>query len=319
VKRIGNSNKRQLLPIFIIGLSAGLFPTLVLSDWSDWWRTPEQRALKTYESGDHAALIENSPNENWTALGQFQSEDFSGASSSFAKSRKALQGANNTSAATTALYNQGVSDVLSGEYQQAIEHFDKVLSESPEFADAQHNRDIATKLLELEEKQENSQDQQGEEGENGEQGEEGKQGDQNSEPSDAEQSQDDEPSEEGSDGESGSEADSESNPGDSSSGEEESESSEADSASEEQKRLEEEQARKALAAEALQEQLGNAEDAQQMMEQAVESEQPLSESEQATEQILRRIPDDPRGLLRRKLEQSHRNEFPEVRDAIESW
>ena len=48
-------------------------------------------------------------------------------------------------------------------------------------------------------------------------------------------------------------------------------------------------------------------------------ERPLSEGEQATEQLLRRIPDDPAGLLRRKLEQSHRSEYPEVRDAREPW
>jgi len=323
VKRTGKKKRRFLLPVFTIGLSFYIFPTMVLGGWSDWWKTPEQRALKLYESGNHAALIESSPNDDWTALGQFENKEFSEASSSFAKSRETLKAADNSAAATTALYNQAVSDVLSGQYEQAIEHFDEVLSESPEFADAEYNRDIAQKLLDLQEKQESPQDQSGEQDQDGEEGE---QGDQNSEQSDSDQSSessDNEPSdssnEEGSESENSSESDSESEQNNSSSAGEESEDGDSsDSASEEQQQQEEQQARDALAAEALQEQLEKGEDAGEMMEQAFE-EQPLSESEQATEQILRRIPDDPRGLLRRKLEQSHRNEFPEVRDAIEPW
>lgn len=317
MKRIDGSSRRSLCSVFVTGLSLLVFPALVLGGWSDWWKTPEQRALELYESGDHAALLERSPNENWTALGQFQGKEFSEASSSFAKSRESLIAADKYDAATTALYNQGVSEVLAGQYEQAIEHFDEVLSETPEFDDAQHNRDIAKKLLELQENPENSQDQ------NGEPGEPDGEGGENSEPSDSEQSSEDsenEPSnEDASDGENSSESENESEQNGSSSEQEGSEGDTPESASEEQQLQEERQARDALAAEALQEQLEEGEAAEQMMEQLVETEQPLTESEQATEQILRRIPDDPRGLLRRKLEQSHRNEFPEVRDALEPW
>jgi Ca-activated chloride channel family protein len=325
VKWMGENKRRCLFPVVVMGLSFAVFPALVLGDWSDWWRTPEQRALKLYETGNHDALIEHSPNENWTALGQFQGKEFSAASTSFAKRREALKAADKGNAATTALYNQGVSDVLSGQYEQAIEHFDEVLSEDSGFADAQYNRDIARKLQDLQENPENSQDQEGEQGEQGEQGEEGEEGEegeQNSEPSDSENSENessDSSNEEASDGENASESDSESEQDNSSSTDEDMEGGTPDSASEEQQQQEEQQARDALAAEALQEQLEKGEDAGKMMEQSIESEQPLSESEQATEQILRRIPDDPRGLLRRKLEQSHRNEFPEVRDALEPW
>lgn len=311
MKQMGKNNRRCLFPL-VVGLSFGIFPTLVLGDWSDWWSTPEQRALKLYESGNHDALIERSPNENWTALGQFQGEEFSAAATSFAKSREALKAADKSNAATTALYNRGVSDVLSGQYAEAIDHFNEVLSENPGFTDALHNLDIAEKLLELQENPENSQDQDGEQNE---------EGDKNSEPSDSEQSSENSgeksSDEDASDGEKSSESENDSEQNNSSSEDESSEADTSDSASEEQQQQEEQQARDALAAEALEQQLD--EDAKQSMEQVGESEEPLSESEQATEQLLRRIPDDPRGLLRRKLEQSHRNEFPEVRDALEPW
>jgi Ca-activated chloride channel family protein len=81
-----------------------------------------------------------------------------------------------------------------------------------------------------------------------------------------------------------------------------------------------EDARKALAAEARQQASPGDESKESASQGGVESMQrPLTESEQATEQLLRRIPDDPAGLLRRKLEQSHRSEYPEVRDADEPW
>ncbi|MFT4727157.1 MAG: Ca-activated chloride channel family protein [Granulosicoccus sp.] len=315
MKRVAENNRQSLTPVIVLGLSFVIFPTLVLGGWSDWWSTPEQRALKLYESGNHDALVERSPNENWTALGHFQGAEFREAASSFAKSRQDLKAANRSNAATTALYNQGVSDVLSGEYEQAIERFDEVLSENPGFADSQYNRDIAKRLLELQETPEDSQDQSGEEGE---------QGDQDSEPSDSDESSENsenEPSdsadEDASDSEDASESENESEQNSSSSADEGSEGDSSDSASEQQQQQEEQQARDALAAEALQEQQEKSEEAKQMKQQAAE--QPLTESEQATEQLLRRIPDDPRGLLRRKLEQSHRNEFPEVGDALEPW
>jgi Ca-activated chloride channel family protein len=315
VTLIGENNRLCLTPVIVLGLSFVIFPTLVFGGWSDWWSTPEQRALKLYQSGNHDALIESAPNENWTALGHFQNKEFGEAASSFAKSREASKAGSESNAATTALYNQGVSDVLSGQYEQAIEHFDEVLSEDPEFIDAQYNRDIAEKLLELQENPENSQDQSDEKGE---------QGDQDSEPSDSDESSENsenEPSdssdEDAPDGQDASESENESEQDSSSSTDEGSEGDTSDSASEQQQQQEEQQARDALAAEALQEPQEKSEEAEQMMQQAAE--QPLSESEQATEQLLRRIPDDPRGLLRRKLEQSHRNEYPEVGDALEPW
>ena len=316
MKSMGRMSGKAVFPFLVLSVSVALLPSAVWADWSGWWSTPEQRALKLYESGEHDALLESSPDDNWTALGQFQNEDYTAASASFAKSREALNAVDQSIAATTALYNQGVVDVLSGDYEQAIQHFDDVLSENPGFTDAEHNLEIAKQLLELQQNPENSQDQ------NGEQGEEGEEGDQNSESPESGQPSDDSEGEssessndDASEGESSSESDQES----SSSSDDNSDEGESSSASEAQQQQEEREAREALAAEALQEQLNEGEESGQMMEQAIESEQPLTESEQATEQILRRIPDDPRGLLRRKLEQSHRNEFPEVRDAIEPW
>ena len=47
--------------------------------------------------------------------------------------------------------------------------------------------------------------------------------------------------------------------------------------------------------------------------------QPLGEREQASEELLRRIADDPAGLLRQKIFLNHRIEYPEVEDAVRDW
>ena len=45
----------------------------------------------------------------------------------------------------------------------------------------------------------------------------------------------------------------------------------------------------------------------------------FDEGEQAVRQWLRRIPDDPAGLLRARLRQTHRDDYPEVGDGDEPW
>ena len=87
-------------------------------------------------------------------------------------------------------------------------------------------------------------------------------------------------------------------------------------ASAEQREQEANEAAAALAAEAdADEQLGGTAAAPA----GTAAEEPLSEREQATEQWLRRIPDDPAGLLRRKLEQNHLTDYPEVRSSDRRW
>ena len=280
------------------------YPPSVLSDWTDWWSTPAQQALKLYESGNSESLLDKAPDANWEGIGQFGTGDFEGAAQTFANNRQASSDAGQSAVANTALYNQALSEIMAGQYETALEGLDELLKSVPDHADASHNRNIAQQLLELEQQQENQDSQEGEQGDSNEQ---------NS--SDSEQSEGSESSGDSSEPSDSENADNSDEPGDSSS-EGEDQDSEADSASEEQEQQDAQDAADALEAEAQQ---GEQESTDGEGVQAVESEQPLSESEQATEQLLRRIPDDPRGLLRRKLEQSHRSEYPEVRDAVEPW
>ncbi|MFK7852976.1 MAG: hypothetical protein AB8B79_02640 [Granulosicoccus sp.] len=297
--------KRAL--ILVIVLSS--FSHIAIADWTNFWSTPEQRAKKAFESGDHETLLDQAPDENWKGLGQFQSGDYDAASKTFSKMDT-----------SQALYNQAVSDVMSGRYQEALANFDTLLADDPEFTDAAHNREIVQQLIELQEQQQQQQQpQQGEQGDGSEQSQD--QGEQQQDQQQSQDGQQGQQSDESSQGDEqsqqqGSEQNSEQSPGNDGNQESDSENGETQTDAEQAA----EDARQALAAEAQQGEQNEDTGTEQSEATGVsEEERPLTESEQATEQWLRRIPDDPAGLLRRKLEQSHRNEFPEVRDAIDAW
>jgi len=286
------------------------------ADWADFWRTPEQRAANAFAAGDHETLLNSAPDANWEGLARFQAGDYDAASRTFSEQAEYEQLNGDPEATHRALYNQGVSDVMAGRYEEALSNFDSVLSDDPGFDDAAHNREIVQKLIELQQQQEQQQDNQRQQGDQGEQGEQ------------AEQSQDDGEQQQNSQqsGDSTQRDDQSEGQQDADQGNEQSAGADGDADDSEQGEAQSdakqaaEDARNALAAEARQgeEQQGTDSEPSETVGASVEQ-RPLSETEQATEQWLRRIPDDPAGLLRRKLEQSHRNEFPEVRDAAKPW
>jgi len=171
---------------------------------------------------------------------------------------------------TRNLYNLGNAMAMQGEFESALDAYEQVLEVEPDNADAKYNRDLMDDMLQEQE----SQQQEGE-------------------------SQD-------SDQESGGE--SEESDGESESDQQNSENSEQSDSEEGDptERAEDEDQQKDL--DALQEELERAADAQQnseseqqLTEEQLEELRRAQEEQQAMEQWLRRIPNDPGGLLRRKF------------------
>jgi Ca-activated chloride channel family protein len=173
-----------------------------------------------------------------------------------------------TQADVDAEYNQGNALAQLQRYEDAIEAYDRALEQQPEMADALHNRAEVEKLLQ-QQKQEQQQEQQDQQ-----QGQQDQDGDE-------QQGAQNEP------GEQGEQEDSEAQQADASSAEEQ---ADADEESQEDSQQ---------SAEAEEEE---SEGEQAAKQQAVAEAEPLdSEEQRAAEQWLRRIPDDPGGLLRRKF------------------
>ena len=194
---------------------------------------------------------------------------------------------------TQSLYNLGNALARQGELESAIDAYEQVLEIDPDDADAEYNRDLLAQLLEQQqqeqEQQQESSDQQGE----------------------GEQSESDGESQESSESESGSEG--EPQEGDSQRDEQEASQEDLDALQEELQRAAEEAQQ-------------NEEMAQQLTQEELEALRREQEQQQAMEQWLRRIPNDPGGLLRRKFryqyqktgkDQDGNNTWPD--DEVQPW
>jgi len=171
---------------------------------------------------------------------------------------------------TRNLYNLGNALARQGEFESAIDAYEEVLELDPDNADAAYNRDLLNELMS-----------QSEQEQDGEQQESSNQSGDQSQQSDNENSSDSESSED-------SQADSES-------GEQDASQRDQEMSEEDMQALQEELQRAAEEAEQ------SDQETRQLSQEELEALRRAQEQQQAMEQWLRRIPNDPGGLLRRKF------------------
>lgn len=231
------------------------------ASWNDLWLNKDQQAMQKLDDGNAADAAEIFEDPEWRAVARYRAEDYAKSAEGFAEKRDARS-----------LYNLGNAMAFQGELDAAIDAYEKTLALNPDDDDAKYNLELVKNLKNQQEQDQQSQgdDQQSTENPGGE----GEQSD-----SDAEQDQ------QGQEGES--QADGEPQEG-------ESENPGEEMSEEDMRALQEELQR--AAAEAAE---GDA--PEQMSEAELAELREQQEQEQAMEQWLRRIPDDPGGLLRRKF------------------
>ena len=261
-----------LLPLAALAFRKGWVLVLVVfvmplpqpaqaSLWDDLWLNKNQQAQRALEEGKPADAAALFEDTEWRGVARYQSGDFAGSAEEFAESGDARN-----------LYNLGNAMAQQGEFDSAIDVYEQVLEMEPDNEDARYNLDLVRNIKEQQEQDQQTQgdDQQSTENPGGE-------GEQSE--SDSEQNQ------EGSEG--SSESQQQANDGDPSQREDE-------MTEEDLKALQEELERAAEEAE-------NSEQPEQLSEAELAALRQQQEQQQAMEQWLRRIPDDPGGLLRRKF------------------
>jgi Ca-activated chloride channel family protein len=233
-------------------------------EWQELWKRPDQRGLEALQAEQAARAAELFENPEWRGAAQYRAGEYEASAAT-------LAGIDSPSGH----YNRGNALAKAGQLEAAIGAYDRALELAPDHEDARYNRELVAELLKNEQNAEQPQNQgQGEQGQQGDSGSESQSGEQQ----DGEQAAD-EQSQQGQQGEEG-EAQAgqgaEDQPSDQGEGEPQ---------------------------EAPEPQQANAgEEATEASESAPGPEEVEQwASEQAAEQWLRRIPQDPGGLLRRKF------------------
>jgi len=118
---------------------------------NNWWRTPAQQAQDAFKNNDFERLESIAPNVDWQGIAQHKAGDYEAAQETFNDQLDRAQQSEDFDAVNRALYNRSVNEARSGQFEQARNTLDEVLQSDPEFADAQHNREIVEQLIELQE------------------------------------------------------------------------------------------------------------------------------------------------------------------------
>ena len=273
-----------LLPLAALAFRRGWLACLALMfalpapqahafDWDGLWKRDDQRAWEALQD-DPARAQQLAKDSAIRGSAAYRAEDYAGAERDFAQRSDA-----------DAHYNRANALAKAQRYDEALAAYDEALKAAPAMEDAIANRKAVEDWMK-QQQQESGQQQQGGDPSQQQQGGEGEQqerdGDQQQQQGDQQESQ----SSDSKDGESQQREGGEQ--GDQQDG------AAQDAASEEQKREAEERF-----AEQMEQALKAGE--QTRADSAAEEDPRESEKRQAAEQWLRRVPDDPGGLLRRKF------------------
>jgi len=317
-----------LLPIAALAFRRGVLAVLVLLalpmprsahalEWQELWQTRDQRASRAMQAGDAAQAAEAFADPAWKAAAQYRAGKFDEA----AETLESLDTAD-------AHYNRGNALAKAGDLPGAVVAYDKALKLDPRHEDARHNLEVVEKALEEQQKKQDqqqdknkqgqgnqqNQEQEQKQGQQGQQNDQGKQGQQDQQnPGQGKQDRQDGQGKQDQQEQNGKESGQNSEqsqgqerqqgqPGEKQQGRQDpankpenpqgKEPAAGEKGREEQKKQAEEGAGQA---EADKPKPGGQE------AKAAAMEGRKSEERQADEQWLRRIPDDPGGLLRRKF------------------
>jgi len=273
-------------------LSAVVLPTpLHAMAWNDLWQTSNQQAqaLMAQDKPEAAAALFDDP--QWKAAAHYRASEFDVAV-------QVLDGIDDTEA----LYNKGNALARSGDLQAALKAYDAVLEQNPSHQDAIFNRDLIVGM-----QQENEQNEKGDKNEKGD-SQDGESGEnqEGGEPQQSEQNKQD-GSESASDqqGEQSDQADT----AQSQQNQDEQEQNENEQSAIEQSKSEQSESKPSEINQTK----------QQQKPQAKELDSEAVEQQQAVQQWLRRIPDDPGGLLRRKFKYQYQQQGQGQAGSDQAW
>ena len=284
-----------LVPVLLLAFRRGLVVCVALwltapapvqaFEWRDLWLTPDQQAAKLFEQDKPAAAAGLFQNRNWRAGAHYRAGDYDSAGELFRQGERASD-----------WYNLGNSLAFAGQLEQAIAAYDRALEMAPAMEDAVHNKAI---LEQMREQQNRQQEQQSQQQEQQNQQQEQQQNQQQSDQQQRQQadsnnqpSEPSEPSESGKNPQQNAPSDNSAQP---------SQAPQLQPDGPDTDRPQQAQAGPDDKPEKQQQAQAGPDDEPEKPQQAPPRDADEQERDLANEQWLRRIPDDPSGLLRRKF------------------
>lgn len=272
------------LPMVLLGWRRGAFSALALVllpvwpqpaaalSWDELWQREDQRAPELIEKSPETAARQLDAPE-WRGSALYRSGQFDSAAQAFARSQ-----------GPRASYNRGNALARAGKLEEALAAYDTALEKAPDMEDARHNRKIVEELLNQQQQSQSNNQQDSSDSPNNQQNRSNQQQDR--------QNQDGNSESENS-GSSGNNQQQSPQNSESSPGNQDQRNNQADEQSQQEPGESEQSEQPSGERES---QSGRAQSP------AAISETPLTQSQ---EQWLRRVPDNPGGLLQRKFLQQH--------------
>ncbi len=311
-----------LLSLLLLPL-LGLTPTKSYAfGWDDLWKNKNQQAYDQLQQQNATEAAQNFDDPEWKASAQYRAGDYEGAVQNFSQFDTA-----------DAHYNRGNALAKAKKLPEALKAYDEALKKQPDMADAKKNRQLVDDLIKQQKEQ--NQDQQSQD-QNADQNKQDKQQDQqdkdkqdqpqqdqnNQQNQDSnDQNQDDQNNQ---DQQNQSQQDQEQQKQDMKNQaqkdqpnqqQDQNQQSDEQQQAEQQQDSEEksEQEKAAQAAKQTEEEQQQEQAEQQQVQEATPKDDGLTDEErQAMEQWLRRVPDDPGGLLRNKFNYEHYKRNQEI-------
>ena len=141
--------------LFSIGLIVlpaffALPDTVRAFSWDDLWMRPDQQAAELFHQGETDYASKLFEDNEWKATAAYRYGDFEKAVEQFAKQDN-----------TRSNFNRGNALAFTGRLQDAIDAYEKVLSDNPQHKDAKFNKKLVEDLLKTQNKSQQNKQQQG--------------------------------------------------------------------------------------------------------------------------------------------------------------
>jgi len=277
-----------LLPVLLLSFRKGSVVVILIApllftaqpvealEWQDLWQTPDQQASEAMKAEDFEAAKDLFEDSRWRGSAAFKAGDFDQAIADFSQDDSAIGD-----------YNHGNALAKAGDLEGAIEAYNNALSKEPKMEDARFNLDLVEQLKDQQDQDQQNQEQQDQDQQNQQQDQDQQSQEQQDQDQQSEEQQDqDQQSQEQQDQDQQSQE--QKDQGQEQQNQDQQNESNEDPAQPEQDKPEDKNEA--------------ATEEEQKEEVSVEELSDEEKQEQeAIERILRRIPDDPGGLLRAKF------------------